>query len=40
MGLIAPTPYRGKLSKPAYLKYVIEEIARIKNLSVDDVKML
>jgi TatD DNase family protein len=35
---LAPTPYRGKLNKPAYLKYVIEEIARIKNLSVDDVK--
>ena len=35
---LAPTPFRGKLNKPAYLKYVIEEIANIKNLSIGEVK--
>jgi len=34
---LAPTPYRGKTNQPAYVKHVAEEIARLKNISVDEV---
>ncbi len=34
---LAPQQQRGKRNEPAYLKYVIEEIARIKNISGDDI---
>lgn len=27
---LAPMPYRGKMNRPAYTKYVVEEIAKIK----------
>jgi len=30
---LAPTPYRGKLNEPSYLKYTIEKLAEIKKLS-------
>jgi TatD DNase family protein len=29
---LAPTPYRGKLNQPAYVRYVAEEIARLRAL--------
>lgn len=32
---LAPTPYRGKLNKPEYIKLVVDEIALLKNLSVN-----
>lgn len=32
---LAPEPFRGKRNEPLYVKYVAEEIARIKNISVD-----
>lgn len=33
---LAPTPYRGKLNEPAYVKYVLEELALIKNKSINE----
>lgn len=35
---LAPHPFRGKLNRPEYLSLVVEEIAKIKNMSVNDVK--
>ncbi|MBL7749094.1 MAG: TatD family hydrolase, partial [Chitinophagaceae bacterium] len=34
---LAPVPFRGKRNEPAYLKYVVEKISAIKNVSVEDV---
>ena len=34
---LAPTPYRGKTNQPAYVKHVAEEIAKLRNISVDEV---
>lgn len=34
---LAPEPYRGKRNEPSYVKFVIEKIARIKNLSISEV---
>ena len=31
---LAPVPFRGKRNEPAYIKYIAEKIAKIKNLSV------
>ena len=35
---LAPVPYRGKLNTPAYLKYIAQEIANIKEIDVELVK--
>ena len=35
---LAPVPYRGKLNTPAYLKYIAQEIASIKNTDIEEVK--
>ena len=35
---LTPVPFRGKLNQPAYTKYVVEEIAKIKNLPVLEVE--
>lgn len=35
---LAPVPFRGKLNSPVYLKYIAEEIARIKNIDAEIVK--
>lgn len=35
---LAPSPFRGKLNKPAYLKYVIEEMSKIKDISEEELK--
>ncbi len=32
---LAPVPYRGKQNEPAYVKYVAEEIARLRGTSLD-----
>lgn len=32
---LAPVPYRGKTNRPGWVKYVAEEIARIKDLTPD-----
>lgn len=34
---LAPTPYRGKTNEPAYVRYVAEEIARLRGLTVEAV---
>lgn len=34
---LAPVPYRGKRNNSAYIKYVAEEIARIKNVTYEEV---
>ena len=34
---LAPTPYRGKPNQPAYVRYVAEEIGRLRNLSLNEV---
>ena len=34
---LAPMPHRGKLNQPAYVKYVAEEIALLRGISVDEV---
>jgi len=34
---LAPVPYRGKQNEPAYVRYVAEEIARLREVSVEDV---
>lgn len=34
---LAPVPYRGKLNQPGYVKYVAEEIARLRGLEFGEV---
>ena len=35
---LTPAPFRGKLNRPAYLKYIIEGIAEIKKIDSGTVK--
>ncbi len=32
---LAPIPFRGKMNQPAYVKYVAEEVARLRNISFE-----
>jgi TatD DNase family protein len=34
---LAPTPFRGKLNQPAYVKHVAEELAKLRNVSVEEI---
>lgn len=34
---LAPVPFRGKLNQPAYVKHVAEEIAKLRNIPVEEV---
>ena len=34
---LTPVPFRGKRNEPSYVRYVAEEVARIKNISVEDI---
>ena len=34
---LAPTPFRGKLNQPAYVKHVAEEVAKLRGISLEDV---
>ncbi len=34
---LAPVPFRGKTNQPAYVRYVAEEIARLREIAVDEV---
>ncbi|MFZ2974518.1 MAG: TatD family hydrolase [Ferribacterium limneticum] len=34
---LAPVPYRGKPNEPAYVRYVAEEIAKLRSISLDQV---
>lgn len=33
---LTPMPYRGKPNKPAYVRFVAEEIAKIRNLPLEE----
>ena len=35
---LAPAPYRGKPNEPAYVRYVAEEIARLRNMAPENVQ--
>lgn len=35
---LTPVPYRGKLNSPAYLKYIAQEIANIRNTTIEEIK--
>ena len=35
---LAPVPFRGKINSPIYLKYIAQEIANIKEISIEEVK--
>lgn len=35
---LAPTPYRGKTNQPAYVRFVAEEIATIRGISVKEIE--
>jgi TatD DNase family protein len=34
---LAPVPHRGKTNQPAYVRHVAEEIARLRNVAVDEI---
>ena len=34
---LTPIPYRGKRNESSYLKYIVEKIAAIKNISAEEV---
>ena len=34
---LAPVPYRGKTNQPAYVRYVAEEIARLREASIEQI---
>lgn len=34
---LTPVPFRGKTNKPAYVKYVAEEIAKLRGVSVEEI---
>lgn len=34
---LAPIPYRGKTNQPSYVKYVAEEIARLRGVSLEEI---
>ena len=34
---LTPVPFRGKENKPAYVRYVAEEIAKIRDVSVEEI---
>jgi TatD DNase family protein len=34
---LTPVPFRGKRNESSYLKYIIEKLAQIKNMQVEEV---
>lgn len=34
---LAPVPFRGKMNQPAYVKHVAEEIAKLRDVSVEEI---
>ena len=34
---LAPTPFRGKMNQPGYVRYVAEHIAELRGISVEEV---
>jgi len=37
---LAPVPFRGKRNEPSYLKYTAEKIAKIKNISIEELAQI
>lgn len=37
---LTPVPFRGKRNEPAYVKYTLEKIAEIKNISVEEIEKI
>lgn len=37
---LAPVPYRGKENQPIYVKYVAEEIAKLRNTTINEIAMI
>ncbi|MDL2292271.1 TatD family hydrolase [Acholeplasma sp. OttesenSCG-928-E16] len=37
---LAPTPYRGQRNEPKYLKYIIDEISKIKNIDIKEINKI
>jgi TatD DNase family protein len=37
---LAPVPHRGKRNEPAFVKFVAEKLAEIKNLSVEEIEKI
>jgi len=37
---LTPVPFRGKRNEPAYIKYVAEKLAEVKNISLEEVAMI
>ena len=37
---LTPVPYRGKPNKPAYVKYVAEEIAKLRDISFEEIAQI
>ncbi len=35
---LAPVPFRGKINQPAYVRYVAEEIARLRGIAIEEVE--
>lgn len=35
---LTPVPYRGKLNEPGFVRFVVEEISKIKELDIEEVK--
>jgi len=35
---LAPVPYRGKPNEPSFIKYTVEKLANIKNISIEEVE--
>jgi len=34
---LAPVPHRGRTNEPAYVRYVAEEIARLRGIAIEEV---
>ena len=37
---LAPTPYRGKINQPAYMRYTLDWVSKIKEISFDEAKKI
>ena len=37
---MTPSPFRGKKNEPSYVRYVYEEIARVRNISVSELSRI
>ena len=35
---LAPEPFRGKINHPGYTKYVVDKIAELKDMDIEEVK--